>query len=86
MKDKKLYVCLYVSLDVADFLVGFLQRPVEIVLLNSCWIQCDITFVMNNFLAMLIVKLCIRLCWLFASVHTSRQAEFLLWRLCTNQL
>lgn len=78
--------------------------PVEILLLNSCWILGDIVCLINNFLAMLIVsvsvgnmvlisvdryvaicepmlystkvtmkrvKLCVCLCWIFSTVHSS---------------
>lgn len=95
---------LLVSLAVADFLVGFLQMPVEILVLNSCWTLGDIMCLINNFLAMLIVsvsvgnmvlisvdryvaicepmlystkvtmkrvQLCICLCWIFSTVHSS---------------
>lgn len=95
---------LLVSLAAADFLVGFLQMPVEILLLNGCWVLGDILCLINNFLAMLIVsvsvgnvvlisvdryvaicepmsystkvtmkrvQLCICLCWIFSSVHSS---------------
>lgn len=95
---------LLLSLAVADFLVGFLQMPVEILLLNGCWILGDIVCLINNFLAMVIVsasvgnmvlisvdryvaicepmlystkvtmkrvQLCICLCWIFSTVHTS---------------
>ncbi|XP_075886799.1 trace amine-associated receptor 1-like [Nelusetta ayraudi] len=95
---------LLLSLAVADFLVGFLQMPVEILLLNGCWILGDIVCLIHNFLAMVIVnasvgnmvlisvdryvaicepmlystkvtmkrvQLCICLCWIFSTVHTS---------------
>lgn len=95
---------LLLSLAVADFLVGFLQMPVEILLLNGCWILGDIVCLINNFLGMVIVsasvgnmvlisvdryvaicepmlystkvtmkrvQLCICLCWIFSTVHTS---------------
>lgn len=78
--------------------------PVEILLLNGCWILGDIACLINNFLAMLLVsvslgnmvlisvdryvaicdpmlyftkvtmkrvQLCICLCWIFSTVHTS---------------
>lgn len=47
---------LLVSLAAADFLVGFLQMPVEILFLNSCWVLGDIVCLINNFFAMLIVS------------------------------
>lgn len=88
----------------ADFLVGFLQMPVEILLLNGCWILGDVACLINNLLAMVIVnasvgnmvlisvdrylaickpmsystnvtiarvQLCVCLCWLVATVHSS---------------
>lgn len=47
---------LLLSLAVADFLVGFLQMPVEILLLNGCWILGDVMCLINNFLAIVIVS------------------------------
>lgn len=46
---------LLLSLAVADFLVGFLQMPVEILLLHGCWILGDVICAVNYFLAFLIV-------------------------------
>lgn len=104
---------LLVSLAVADFLVGSLQMPVEILLLNSCWVLGDIVCLINNFFAIQIVsvsvgnmvlisidryvaicqpmlyssrvtmkrvQLCICLCWIFSTVHSSWMLKDLLVR------
>uniref|UniRef100_A0A3B4UTE0 G-protein coupled receptors family 1 profile domain-containing protein n=1 Tax=Seriola dumerili TaxID=41447 RepID=A0A3B4UTE0_SERDU len=46
---------LLLSLAVADFLVGFLQMPSDILLFQGCWIFGDFICVVNYFLGYLIV-------------------------------
>ncbi|XP_022596933.1 trace amine-associated receptor 9-like [Seriola dumerili] len=47
---------LLLSLAVADFLVGFLQMPSDILLFQGCWIFGDFICVVNYFLGYLIVS------------------------------
>lgn len=47
---------LVLSLAVSDFIVGFLQMPVEILLFQGCWILGDFVCVVNSFLACLIIS------------------------------
>ncbi|XP_059198350.1 trace amine-associated receptor 13c-like [Centropristis striata] len=47
---------LLLSLAVSDFLVGFLQMPVEIILYDGCWILGDLMCAVTSFLGALIVS------------------------------
>ncbi|XP_041806932.1 trace amine-associated receptor 13c-like [Chelmon rostratus] len=47
---------LILSLAVTDFLVGFLQMPVEILLFRGCWILGDFICAVNYFLGSLVVN------------------------------
>ncbi|XP_044072731.1 trace amine-associated receptor 13c-like [Siniperca chuatsi] len=47
---------LILSLAVADFLVGFLQMPVEILLFRGCWFLGDFICAVNCFLAFVVVS------------------------------
>ncbi|XP_040913473.1 trace amine-associated receptor 13c-like [Toxotes jaculatrix] len=47
---------LLLSLAVADFLVGLLQMPVEILLFHDCWFLGDIICVVNYFLGFLVIS------------------------------
>ncbi|KAM3608292.1 uncharacterized protein V6R79_022672 [Siganus canaliculatus] len=47
---------LLLSLAVADFLVGFLQMPVEIFFIQGCWILGDFICAVNYFLGFLVVS------------------------------
>ncbi|XP_073330044.1 trace amine-associated receptor 13c-like [Pagrus major] len=47
---------LVLSLAVSDFIVGFLQMPVEILLFQGCWILGDFICGVINFLACLIIS------------------------------
>uniref|UniRef100_UPI0037E98C6C trace amine-associated receptor 1-like n=1 Tax=Semicossyphus pulcher TaxID=241346 RepID=UPI0037E98C6C len=47
---------LLLSLAVTDFLVGFLQMPVEILLFQGCWMLGDFICALNYFLGVLLVS------------------------------
>ncbi|XP_070832620.1 trace amine-associated receptor 13c-like [Chaetodon trifascialis] len=47
---------LILSLAVADFFVGFLQMPVEILLFQGCWFLGDFICAVNYFLGMIVVN------------------------------
>ncbi|XP_059198346.1 trace amine-associated receptor 13c-like [Centropristis striata] len=47
---------LLLSLAVSDFLVGFLQIPVEVIIYMGCWILGDLMCALNYFLGALIVS------------------------------
>ncbi|XP_051259314.1 trace amine-associated receptor 13c-like isoform X3 [Dicentrarchus labrax] len=47
---------LILSLAVADFLLGFLQMPIEILLFQGCWMLGDFVCAVNYFLGFLIVS------------------------------